>query len=121
MNKIINIKNKKSISDIQKFKAKKYSLVDIRFENVHLKDFNRFVSFDLFDKNDLYINSTTLWELMQPTGSAGSHNYHNLTPEDIYNALNAIKDPYCVFKVKHERYAVIPVYISSFDELLMRL
>ncbi len=60
MNKIINIKNKKSISEIQKFKDKKYSLIDIKFENVHLKEINKLVLFDLFDKNDLYINSATL-------------------------------------------------------------
>ncbi len=119
MNKIINIKSKKSILDIKKFKDKKYSLIDIKFENIHLKDINKFVLFELFDKNDLYISSTTLWELMQPIGSAGSHNYHDLTPEDIYYALNAVSNPYCVFRVKHGRYAVIPVYISSFNEPLM--
>ncbi len=119
MNKIINIKNKKAIVEIQKFKDKKYSLIDIKFENVHLKDINKYVLFDLFDKNDLYINSTTLWELMQPIGKSGSHNYHNLTPEDIYNALNSIIEPYCVFKVKNDRYAVIPVYVSSFDEPIL--
>ena len=32
MNKIINIKSKKSILDIKKFKDKKYSLIDIKFE-----------------------------------------------------------------------------------------
>lgn len=119
MNKIINIRSRSSIAEIQKFKDKRYSLVDVKFENIHLKDINRFVLFNLFDKNDLYINSTTLWELMQPIGDSGSHNYHDLTPEDIYNALNTINNPYCVLKVKHERYAVIPVYVSSFDEPLM--
>lgn len=119
MNKIINIKKRKSIDEIQKFKDKKYSLIDIKFENVHLKEMNKIVLFDLFDKNDLYINSTTLWELMQPIGSAGSHNYHNLNPLDIYNVLNKITEPYCVFKVKNGRYAVVPVYLSSFDEPLM--
>lgn len=118
-NKIINIKNKKSISEIQKFKEKKYSLVDIKFENVHLRDINKLISFDLFDKNDLYINSTTLWELMQPVGKAGSHNYHNLSAEDIYNALIKLSDPYCVFRVKYGRYAIVPVCISSFSEPLM--
>ncbi len=56
---------------------------------------------------------------MQPIGESGSHNYHDLSPVDIYSALNNICDPYCVFRVKHERYAIIPVYISSFNEPLM--
>jgi len=119
MNKIVNIKNKKAISEITNFKNKKYSLVDIKFENVHLKELNTLVSFDLFDKNDLYINSVTLWELMQPEGNSGSHNYHDLTPEDIYEALNSIVDPYCILRVKNERYAIVPVFISSFNEPLM--
>ena len=56
---------------------------------------------------------------MQPIGNAGSHNYHELMPEDIFNALNNLLDPQCVIKVKNERYAVIPAYISSFNEPLM--
>ena len=119
MNRIINIKNKRAINEIQKFKDKKYSLVDIKLENVHLREVNKLLPFILFEKNDLYINSVTLWELMQPTGSTGIHNYHGLSPEDIYNALNSIEEPYCVFRVKNERYAIIPTYISSFKEPLM--
>ena len=119
MNKIINIKNKKAINEINIFKEKKYSLIDVKFENVHLRDLNKLLPFDLFDKNDLFINSVTLWELMQPQGNAGAHNYHNLTPKDIYDALNLIINPYAIFRVKNERYAVVPVFISSFNEPLM--
>lgn len=119
MNKIINIKSKKAIKEINAFKEKRYSLVDIKFENVHLRDINKLLSDELFDKNDLYINSVTLWELMQPIGSAGTHNYHNLTPNDIFEAINSISKPACVLKVKRDRYAIIPVTISSFNEPLM--
>ena len=56
---------------------------------------------------------------MQPIGNSGSHNFHELTPEDIYYALNNVLDPECIIKVKNERYAIIPTYISSFDEPLM--
>ena len=56
---------------------------------------------------------------MQPIGNAWSHNYHELMPEDIFNALNNLLDPQCVIKVKNEIYAVIPAYISSFNEPLM--
>ena len=119
MNKIINIKNKKSIDEIQVFKDKIFVPVDVKFENVHLKEINTLIGSELFSKNDLYINSKTLWELMQPLGNAGSHNYHELTPEDIYYALNDIAHPECVIKTKNERYAIIPTYISSFSEPLM--
>ena len=119
MNKVINIKNKKSINEIQVFKEKNFAPIDIKFENVHLRQLNKLLSFDLFDKNDLFINSVTLYELMQPIGNSGSHNFHELTPEDIYYALNNVLDPECIIKVKNERYAIIPTYISSFDEPLM--
>lgn len=119
MNKVINIKSKKAINEIKQFQNKKYSRLDIRFENVHLREINKLLPFSLFEKNDLFINSDTLWELMQPIGKTGTHNYHGLTPDDIFNALNSLEEPYCIFKVKNERYAVIPVYISSHNEYLM--
>ena len=119
MNKIINIRNKKSIDAIKIFKDKIFVPVDIKFENVHLRELNTLIGSELFSKNDLYINSKTLWELMQPLGNTGSHNYHELTPEDIYYALNDIVHPECVIKTKNERYAIIPTYISSFNEPLM--
>ena len=119
MNKIINIKSNKDIKEIREFKNKNFSPIDVKFTNVHLKELNKIINFELFTKNDLYINSKSLWELMQPIGNAGSHNYHELMPEDIFNALNNLLDPQCVIKVKNERYAVIPAYISSFNEPLM--
>lgn len=119
MNKIINIKNKKAIDEIKVFKDKVFVPVDVRFENVHIKRLNEIIKFELFSKNDLYINSKSLWELMQPVGDAGSHNYHGLTAEDIYYALNSLLDPLAVFQVKNERFAIVPVFISSFNEPLM--
>ena len=119
MNKIINIKNKKAINQIKVFKLKRYSLIDIKFENIHLKNLNKIIHFELFNKNDLYINSATLWELMQPIGASGSHNYHGLTPEDILNSLNTLETPNYILKVKQNRYAIVPVSISSYNEPLM--
>lgn len=119
MNKIINIKSRKAIDEIEKFKEKKYDMLDVRFENTNLKDLNSFVGFELFSKNDLFVNSITLWELMQPLGSRGAHNYHQLLPEDIFNVLNNLNNPEFVLKVKYGRYAIIPVCISSFNEPLM--
>ena len=119
MNKIINIKTKKSIDDIAEFKDNDFAPCDIRFTNIHLKELNKILKIELFSKNDLYVNSTTLHDLMQPKGKSDAHNYHNLKPEDIFNALNNLLEPECVLKVKKERYAVIPTYISSLNEPLM--
>ena len=119
MNRIINIKNKKAINEIEEFKKKKYSQIDIKFCNLHLMKINELVRKHIFSKNDLYINSTTLWELMQPIGKHGSHNYHGLMPNDILTAMNNLLEPYCIFIVKESRYAVIPTCLSSFNEPLM--
>ena len=119
MNKIINIKTNKAIKEIRNFRDKKYSLIEIKIKNVHLRELNKLMSFELFDKNDLYINSVTLWELMQPIGNSGSHNYHELSPEDICSALNSITTPKYIFRVINKRYAIVPVLISSYDEPLM--
>ena len=109
MNKIIDVKNKKAIKEIERFRLKKYQMTDIRFVNVHLKRLNKLLSYDLFSKNDLYINSSTLWELMQPVGDSGSHNYHGLSSQDIVDAISGIEDPYCILRVKRERMAAVPV------------
>ena len=119
MNKVINIKNKKAIKEIRQLGDKLLSNSDIKFENVHLKKINKLLPHELFSKNDLYINSVTIWELMQPLGKSGSHNYHGLLAEDIYFAINTMETPYCVFKIKYDRYAVVPVYISSYKNPIM--
>ena len=115
VNKTINIKSKKALKQVEQFKKKNYTPVDIRLQNVNLKTLNKIIMFDLFDKNDLFINSTTLWELMQPIGDSGSHNYHGLLPEDILDALNSLETPNYILKVKQDRYAIIPVTISSYN------
>ena len=119
MNKTINIKTNKAIKEIREYRDKQFSPIDIKFINVHLKELNKILNFELFSKNDLYINSKSLWELMQPICTTGMHNYHELTPEDIFNALNNMLVPQCVIKVKNERYAVVPTFVSSFEEPLM--
>ena len=119
MNKIINIKTKKSIDDIAEFKDNDFAPCDIKFTNVHLKKLNKILTIELFSKNDLYVNSATLHDVMQPEGKSESHNHHNLAPEAIFGALNNLLNPECVVKVKKERYAVITTSISSLHEPLM--
>ena len=119
MNTVINIKNDDALDIITKFKDKEYVMCDIRFENVHMKRVNALIKYELFSKNDLFANSTTLWELMQPQGEQESHNYHGLTPLDILDALNNIISPYCIFKTKQNRISIILSCLSHFGEPLM--
>lgn len=119
MKKTIDIKTIKAIKEIRSFKDKQFAMMDIRFQNAHLKKINDLVRLKIFPKNDVYINSTTLWELMQPIGDAGSHNYHGLTPEDIWMAINKLCEPNYVFVTKFGRYTIVPVMPSSFDKPLL--
>ena len=120
MNKIINIQNKKeAVESLNDYKNKKYVLADVKFENVHLREVNKLLGYDIFSKNDLYINTISLWELMQPIGDKGVHNYHDLSPEDIVDALNSITEPYCILKTEISQYAILSTTISHFGEPLM--
>lgn len=119
MLKIINVKSENALITLTQFKDKKYVICDVRFENVHLREVNKLVDFSLFDKNDLFANSDTLWSLMQDDVKSDSHNHHGLTPEDILDALNNIIKPYCVFKSKQERISIVLSCLSHFGEPLM--
>ena len=119
MRKIINIKSKDAVNDLNLFKNKHYYSLDIRFDNVHLCELNKKVRKKIFQKNNLFINSTTLYEIMQPLGLSGSHNYHGLLAEDILNALNSLIDPKFILVSKNNRYLIIPTKISSFGISLM--
>ena len=119
MNKTINIQSRKNaISDLKRIKRKRYVLADVKFENVHLKDLNVLLGQYVFSKNDLFINTISLWELMQPMGKRGGHNYHDLSPEDIVDALSSITEPYCILKTEISQYAIMSTSISHFGEPL---
>lgn len=79
-------------------------------------EINKLIDKQLFYKNDLFINSETLWELTQPIGESGKHNYHELTPEDIVDSLNSITNPYALFETKHSRYAIVTTTLSHYNE-----
>ena len=120
MARTINIANReKAIENLKEYKNKKYVLSDVRFENVHLKEVNKLLGYDIFSKNDLFINTISLWELMQPLGEKGGHNYHDLSPEDIVDALSSITEPYCILKTEISQYAILSTTISHFGEPLM--
>lgn len=118
---VINIKSKKAIKEIALFRAKNYALHDIRIKNIELKRINDYLNFRLFYKNDLFINSATLWELMQPLGKSGSHNYHNLTPTDIYYFLLNINSPSLVYRERFNRIVVASDQPYSSNERLIMI
>ena len=120
MDRTINITNReKAIENLKDYKEKKYVLADVRFTNVHLLEINHLLFKDIFYKNDLFINTISLWELMQPLGDKGGHNYHDLSPEDIVDALSSITEPYCILKTEISQYAILSTTISHFGEPLM--
>ena len=106
MKNTINIYSKRAEKEISAFKDKEYQF-DIRLDNVHLKSINDLTRIDIFSKNDLYVGGETLWTAMQPKGENRHHNYHDLTPEDIVNALRNITKPYCVLKNNEGRISII--------------
>lgn len=107
MIKVINVKSVDALKQISEYKNNKYVMHDVRFENVHMKRINALINYDLFSKNDLFINSVGLWELMQSKGGKGGHNYHDLSPKEVLDALNNIVSPYCIFKTKQDRLSII--------------
>ncbi len=119
MNKTINIQSKKAKSVLKQFKNKRYSSIDIQFENVHLKQLNKLLSSEVFFKNDLFVNSTTLFELMQPVGQSGNHNYHGLLPEDILECLKNLIEPEYIIESKNNRFIIVPMFCSSYNLPLM--
>lgn len=116
---VINIKSKKAVKEIQRFRDSEYLSTDIKFTNLHLKRLNELVRKKIFAKNDSYINAKTLFELMQDIGNRGSHNYHGLKPSDIIEALVNLEDPMFIYKDRGHRYVVAPTFISSFSEPLV--
>ena len=118
MNTVINIYAKKAKADLTIFKEKEYQ-VEVRFDNVHLRDINKLINFNLFSKNDLFVDAGTLFDLMQPIGGKRKHNYHGLTPVDILESLKNIDNPYCVLENEENRVAIISSIISHFGDPLM--
>ena len=110
----INLGNKKeALSTLLKFKNKDYSPTDIELFNVHLKKLNDVLGFTLFYKNSLYLTSKLLWEAMQPVGDSGTHNYHGLEVEEIYNALISICKATKVYKTHDDRYLIVTNVVAK--------
>ena len=111
--KVLNVTLRKSaINFLLRIKSKEPSLYDIRIINTHLIRLNDYFEKSVFRKNDLYVNSQTLWQIMQPVGLQLNHNSHNLTPEEILDALGSINNPLVIFK-NGDRYGIVTSIIST--------
>lgn len=100
-------KEKSAIKNLEQIKNDKKRIQDIRIINNHITRLNKVIGKKVFKKDALYISSETLWEIMQPLGWKGKHNYHNLTPIDIYNALRTLKDSKDISVSYDNRYVIV--------------
>ena len=108
MIKAINLGNKnESITALNSLKTKKGGSRYIRIINSNIKELNKVIGRKVFKKDALYINSLSLWEIMQPVGGKGSHHYHGLTPEQVYGALSRLKYSKEIYTSYEDRYIVI--------------
>ena len=117
MNLIINLGNKESsLSILERIKNNDYVPFDIKITNSHTMNLDALIGKKIFTKDNLYLDSRTLWEIMQPVGGKGRHNYHGLTSEDIYESLSSINEPDLILFNSNNRYSLVTTYISHFGE-----
>ena len=108
MKVIINLGEKEStLETLNKMKERLYAPFDIRITNSHITTLNTLIGDNVFKKDALYINSFTLWEIMQPIGGKGKHNYHGLTPKEIYDALRTMRHSKDITLSYDRRYLIV--------------
>ena len=108
-----------TISFLERMRDNDYVPYDVQITNSHIKELNELTGKKIFSKTSLYINSKTLHDIMQPIGGKDNHNYHGLTPEDVYMSLVSIKNPKYVYVTKYDRFAIISIELSHYDVPLM--
>ena len=120
MKNYINIKKRREALDtLNKFKEKNYNMQIVRLDNVELRKINNYLMHTVFKHNDLYVDANTLFEIMQPVGKQGKHNYHGLSPETVIGSLKKIAYPYCIFEDGIQKYAVITSEMSKNNQPIM--
>lgn len=118
--KIINIsKKKQALEFFSQFKNKNYGNAEIKIENLHIRNLNAIPEFELFKKNDAYINASVLYKILN-NGVDDTVNYHGLSESQLYDALVSIKTSACFFKTKKNRYAILTnVILPDGDPILV--
>ena len=121
MDNLINIVNKqKATRSLNSYAERDRGHFDVRFRNVHLCKLNKIADRTLFRKNDLYVDASTLYELMLPVGGQGSHHYHGLRPSEIVESLNHLDRPDLIYKSYLDR-LVLAVHIKKPSERLLAM
>ena len=117
MFKIINLGNQESaVKTITDIKENNYVPFDVRITNSHITNLNSVLKKRVFKKDALYVDSETLWEIMQPIGSKGKHNFHGLTPENVFDALITIKQS-TEIEVSYDNRYLIVTLATVFDDI----
>ena len=120
MNITINLGEKESsITTLEQLGSNEYVPFDVQITNSHITNLNVLTKKKIIKNNSLYINSQTLYDIMQTEDGEGEHNYHGLTADDIYMALTSIKDPKYIFITKFGRFAIVSIELSHFKYPLM--
>ena len=121
MDAVINVGNKpEAIRRLNHYAERDRGHFDVRFRNVHLCKLNKIADRTLFRKNDLYVDASTLYELMLPVGGQGSHHYHGLRPSEIVESLNRLDRPDLICKSYLDR-LVLGVHIKKPSERLLAM
>lgn len=108
MQKNINLGDKGSAIDIlRSLKENKYESLEIRVRNSHIKDLNNVLGRKIFKNDVVYANAIMFWEIMQPVGGKGKHHYHNLSPENVYEALSTMRYSNNVTISYDNRYVIV--------------
>ena len=50
---------------------------------------------------------------MQPLGAKGKHNFHGLSPEEIYDSLRDLQNTRCIASVRESRFVIVTNIIAS--------
>ena len=105
-----------AIETLETYKEKKSRSDDIRIQNSHITELNKVLNKKVFKKNALFISSQTLWEIMQPIGGKGKHNYHGLTPDKVYDAIATLRFSTDVTLSYDDRYLIVTL-ATVFDDI----
>ena len=106
----INIaKREEALNILRDFKENMFINKPIKLINIHIKTLNSILKENIFIRDNCYIDSQTLWEIMQPLGKKTCHNSHNLSEIEVFNVLKNIKNPINVVKSYFNRFLIITI------------